>query len=352
MNGIRYSGKKAAFAFLAVLIIILAVAGAIYILERVGKESEAQLVIISYTSFSEWGLGPWAEEEFEELYDINVTIDTNYGDVGQVINAIDKGGVDADLVIGIDNSMLRTAVELDLLDTYRPGNIDRVDPGLIFDPQYRVIPYDYGYIAIICNSEMMDERGLPYPGSVMDLADNVYRDQLMLLDPTMSSTGSSFLIWAASVAGEQLDAYLEDLSENAYNVFQSWDIMYNAFMEGEAPMAISYGLDTASEIQYYGETDTVTVVPEEEGYRQIEGAGILKGARNRENAELFLEFMLSDQFQSRVGYNVMLPVVPTVEVDEVYMEHGEFAEQHVEPGQDTIMESYDEWLSSWESAFY
>jgi thiamine transport system substrate-binding protein len=290
-------------------------------------------------------------EIFEELHGINVTLKTNFGDVGQVMSALDKGEY-ADLVIGIDNSMLRTALKLDLLDVYRPENISRVDPDMIFDPNFHVIPYDYGYIAIICNSVMMEERNLPYPDSIMNLSKDVYRDQIMLMDPATSSTGSSFLIWAASVAGDNLDGYLSGLAENQFNVFPTWENMYKAFQEGEAPIAISYGLDTASDYYFFESSTTRTIVPENEGYRQIEGAGILKGARNREMAEEFLEFMLSDDFQSRVGYNVMLPVVPGTAIEPLYIEHGMWAQNHVEPTQDEIQENYPDWFSSWEDAFY
>ncbi|MGA1848769.1 MAG: thiamine ABC transporter substrate-binding protein, partial [Thermoplasmatota archaeon] len=268
-----------------------------------------------------------------------------------VLSALDKGEY-ADLVIGIDNSMLRTALKLELLDTYRPDNIDRVEPDMIFDPEYHVVPYDYGYLAIICNTVMMDERNLPYPDSILNLSMDVYNDQIMLIDPATSSTGSSFLIWAASVAGEGLDDYLSDLADNQFNVFSTWDGMYKAFQEGEAPMAISYGLDTASDHYFFGSSTTRTIVPENEGYRQIEGAGILKGAGNRDMAEEFLEFMLTDDFQSRVGYNVMLPVVPGTAVDPVYLEHGVWAREHVEPAREEVQQNYPEWFSSWEDAFY
>ncbi|MEA3559055.1 MAG: thiamine ABC transporter substrate-binding protein [Candidatus Thermoplasmatota archaeon] len=352
MDSRSISGKELTFAISAVVVLVLAVAGSIYVLERLGEDDDADLVIVSYQSFSTWGLGPWAEEEFESLYGLDVRIDTNYGDVGQLLSALEVGGVKADLVIGIDNSMLRTALELDMLSTYKPDNISWVDPQMIFDPSFHVVPYDYGYLAMICNSEMMEDRDLPYPDSIMNLSDDVYRDQLMLIDPTMSSTGSSFLIWAASVAGDDLDDYLDELSRNQFNVYQSWDAMYEFFKKGEAPIAISYGLDTASDIQWAGSSSTVTIVPDDEGYRQIEGAGILKDGENRENAELFLEFMLSDGFQSRVGYNVMLPVIPGTEIDPLYLEHGQFATSHVEPDIGVVLEDYDDWLDCWESSFY
>ncbi len=351
MNEGNVSAKAYVFAVGAVILVLLGVIGIVVYLETISDDDTGGLVIISYNSFEEWGLGPETVKIFEDMHGINVTLKTNFGDVGQVLSALDKGEY-ADLVIGIDNSMLRTALRLDLLDTYRPENIDRVDPDMIFDPEYHVVPYDYGYLAIICNTGMMAERNLPYPDSILNLSRDVYNGQIMLIDPATSSTGSSFLIWAASVAGEGLDDYLSDLADNQFNVFPTWDGMYKAFQEGEAPIAISYGLDTASDHYFFGSSTTRTIVPENEGYRQIEGAGILKGAENREMAEEFLEFMLAEDFQSRVGYNVMLPVVPGTDVNPVYLEHGVWARDHLEPAQEEVQENYPDWFSSWEDAFY
>jgi thiamine transport system substrate-binding protein len=278
------------------------------------------------------------------------------GDAGNVMArlAVERSDPVADLVIGIDNSMLHKAVELDLLEPYLPAGLQNVKEGLVFDREGYLTPYDSGYIAIICNSEMMKERDLPYPDSLLDLADPIYEDSIMFVDPVISSTGSSFLIWASVMSGQNRSAFFRDLNDNSFNVFATWDAMYAAFRAGEAPMAISYGLDTASEIMWAEDPETVTtvtVVPEDEGYRQIEGAGIVKGTDSREEAEEFLEFMLTTEFQSRVGVNVMLPVVRGVPVDHAYLDHGAFATTHREADQDDIAENWDLWLSEWENAF-
>ncbi|HHD15949.1 MAG TPA: thiamine ABC transporter substrate-binding protein [Euryarchaeota archaeon] len=334
-------------------VLVMTIGGAIYILERTG-EDEGDLVIYAYESFQSYGLGPAVIPEFEKMYGVKVTVETP-GDVGTVLAKInlEKGDPGADVVIGVDNSMLHRAVEMDLLSPYVPTNIDRLDPTMSFDPGHHIVPFDYGYIAIICSREMMEERDLPYPASVLDLADPVYRGQLLLLDPAQSSTGSSFMIWAAQVAGDNYSAFFDDLAGNAEGkVFGSWDAMYNMWGDGEAPIAISYGLDTAYEMMWYGTNDTVTIVPPEEGYRQIEGAGLVKGARHRELAEKFLDFILTDEFQSEVYNNYMLPVVPSVEVNEYFLQYGASADRHVEPTVDEVSAHYDDWMAAWREAFF
>lgn len=336
------------------VILILSVVGIVYWLQKIGEEEDSELVIYAYESFQSYGLGPAVIPKFEEMYDVNVTVITP-GDVGTVLGRLnmEKDDPVADIVIGVDNSMLYKAVDMDLLEPYVPKNIDRLDPTMQFDPDHYVVPFDHGYIAIICNGEMMEDRSLDVPDDLLDLADPQYDGQLLLLDPATSSTGSSFMIWAASVAGEDYSAFFEDLADNANGrVLGSWDAMYTAWEEGEAPIAISYGLDTAYEVMWYGTNNTITVVPDHQGYRQIEGAGMVKGAPNRDMAKKFLDFILTDEFQSEVYNNYMLPVVPGTEIDPTFVEYGEDAEIHVEPTTQEVISNYDDWYEAWREAFF
>jgi thiamine transport system substrate-binding protein len=343
---------KLSIAGFVVLVIVGAVVGAAYLLAS-EKEKEGELVIYCYDSFVSWGLGPEVEAAFEVKYGVNISI-VKCGDVGGLIGRLDAEKKDpkADVAVGIDNSMLHIALDKGILSTFKPSNIDRANASLVFDPEYHVVPYDYGYIAIICNGSAMERSNIPYPDSIMDLGGPAYDGKIILLDPASSSTGASFLVWAASVAGSGLGSYLDDLAGNANGrVVGSWDLMYAAFMAGEVPIAISYGLDTAYEKLFYNTTNTVTIVPENEGYRQIEGVGIVKGARHRDLAESFVEFCLTDAFQAKVGYNVMLPAVPGTTVEPIYLQYGEYATTHVEPPQGTIRSDFDPWLEQWDRSF-
>jgi len=343
--------RWAAIALAAIVVVAIA-GGAAYLLQSRSPDS-ADLVIYAYDSFESWGLGPETSAIFEDMYSVDVRI-VKCGDVGSLIGRLDaeKDHPKADIALGIDNSMSHIAKRLGLLSPYRPENLSRASPDLVFDPDLHLVPYDYGYIAIICDGVQMEDLSLPVPRTLQDLADPVYRGHIMMIHPATSSTGSSFLVWAASVMGDALGDFLDDLSENVGGkVVGTWDSMYAAFVAGEVPIAISYGLDTASEMLWSGTSRTVTVVPDDHGYRQIEGAGIVKGAKHEDLARKYMEFLLSDDFQVRVGYNVMLPVVPGTAIDPVFIEHGEFATDHMESDQTAIAEGFDGWLEEWERAF-
>ncbi|MGA1792510.1 MAG: thiamine ABC transporter substrate binding subunit [Thermoplasmatota archaeon] len=352
------SGKTIAILAIIFILITAWVLGTVYYLYLIGEEEEPDLVIYTYESFQnpDYGLGPAVIPKFEKMYDVKVKVITP-GDVGTVIGRLNAEIDDpkADIAMGVDNSMMykNKTMRTDLFEPYVPANISRLDPSIAEDLDNYMVPYDYGYLAMICNGETMRNRGLEIPDDLMDLADPQYDGQLILPDPGTSSTGSSFMIWAASVAGENYSAFFGDLADNANGrVLSSWDAMYDAWLKGEAPIAISYGLDTAYEVKFYSTNNTVTVVPDHQGYRQIEGACLVKGAPHKELAQLFLEFILSEDFQTEVHRNVMLPAVTGIELDPYFSSHGEFATQHVEPTNEDVLENYDRWYQAWREAFF
>ena len=90
---------------------------------------------------------------------------------------------------------------------------------------------------------------------------------------------------------------------------------------------------------------------EEGHYRQVEGAGLLKGASNPEGAREFLEFLLSDEAQRTLAStNIMFPVIPETELP------GGF-DAAVKPGKvlalpsDLIDRESEDWIRSWSEGF-
>ena len=166
------SGKTVTLLIVTFVTLGIVVSGMVYLLNRIGEEEEPDLVIYTYESFLDidYGLGPAVIPIFEKMYDVKVQA-VAPGDVGDVLGRLEaeKDNPVADVAIGIDNSMLYKAVRNDLFEPYRPENFSRIDPTMVFDPDHYMVPYDHGYIAIICNGEMMEERGLDVPDDLLDI---------------------------------------------------------------------------------------------------------------------------------------------------------------------------------------
>jgi thiamine transport system substrate-binding protein len=321
----------------------LAMIGIIVILFSIVFSEE--LTVYVYESFS------WIEEgmvqKFEEMNDCEVKV-VKLGDAGNVLTrlVLEKKNPRADVVIGLDQSLAAKAVEEDLLIPYKPKNIENVkDKTLIFDPEYYVIPYDYGAIAIIYDPEKIQE-GLE---SFEDLTK--YQNSLIIQDPRASSTGQAFLLWTIAVYGNDWKDFWEGLKPAILTISPSWDDSFAKFEIGEAPMMVSYATDSAYSQYYYGSSKYKVFIPKEGAYVQIEGAGIVKGTDNLDLAQEFIEFLLSEDFQKEIPLNQWMFPVIDVELPEVY-QHAVVPEKILTIPAQEISNNLEKWLKEWEALLY
>jgi thiamine transport system substrate-binding protein len=280
-------------------------------------EQVRSIRVYAYDSFvSEWGPGPAAAALFEERYGIAVNM-VSGGDSGQVLQKaiIEKSSPKADIIIGIDDNLLYRALKEDILIPYCSPALSQVPTQLLFDESCHVTPYDYSYFAVIFDTN----SSLPKPESLEDLTDEVYRSSLILMDPRTSSPGLGFLHWTVSRYGEDYLDYWRRLKPSLLTVTDGWDTGYGLFTSGEAPMVLSYTTSPAYHVEYE-DTDRYEALIFEEGhYRQIEGAGILKGTDDIEAAKLFIDFLLSPEVQQLLPLtNWMYPAVSGTELPQSY----------------------------------
>ena len=77
----------------------------------------------------------------------------------------------------------------------------------------------------------------------------------------------------------------------------SWSTGYGLFVQGEAPLVVSYTTSSAYHL-YFDKTERYKALIFQDGHiLQIEGAGILKSAKNMRGAKLFMNFLISEKAQ-------------------------------------------------------
>ena len=338
----------------AVLIMVAAIAG-VYELrireKREGRE-RADLVIYAYDSFTSYGLYPATIPGFQERYGLSVEVYT-FGDAGTVLaRAIaEKNRPVADIIVGVDNALIVRALGHGIFEPYTPANLSVIPDHLIFDPSHHVIPFDYGNIAVVYNRAYFERHNLTVPTSFSLLTAPEYRDLLIVQNPATSSTGMAFLLWTIAVYGHTGNYtyrdYWSDLRSTIYHVTDGWDAAYSAYLLEEAPMVVSYATDPAYSMHYYNDTTSGAIIMEDGGYAQIEGMGIVRNARNRRAAELYIEYMLSEDFQREIPLNNwMYPVNRHVELPGVY-QHAETTGTNLTIPLDDLRDNYDDWLKGW-----
>ena len=333
---------------LLLMVILLTVPALGCVTQKTGSNTkeEQKLVIYAYDSFESWGLANATIPKFEKEYGVKVELVT-LGDAGSVLNRLilEKDNPRADIVIGIDNNLLYKAIEADVLEPYKPKNIDAVPEELIFDPTYHVVPFDYGFVAMVYKR---DEVKSP-PQSFEDLTKPEWKNSIILEDPRTSSTGAAFLLWTIAVYGD--DGYLyywEKLKPNIYQITKGWDAGWQMWDNGEAPLFLSYTTDPAYDAYANNrEPDVGAVIFKEGGYPQIEGIGIVKGAKHEELAKKFIEFALSEDFQKEIPLtNWMFPVNKNVQLPDVF-KYAVKPQKMVTLDPKEIEKNYSRWINEW-----
>ncbi|WP_300673147.1 thiamine ABC transporter substrate binding subunit [Desulfoluna sp.] len=312
------------------------------------RETDGKLVIYTYDSFaSEWGLAPKVIPAFEKVSGLKVEL-ISVGSSGQVLQRamLEKDHPKADVVIGIDNNLLAKARKSGVLSPYRSAGLDRVPEALRFDPECQVTPFDYGYFAMIYDSEVIKNP----PQSLEDLTSDAYKKSVILMDPRTSGPGLGFFLWTVSVYGEDFADYWTRLAPSILTITDSWSSGYGLFTNGEAPLVLSYSSSPVYHVAFEKSSRYKAAAFKEGHYMQIEGAGILKGAPHRKAAEAFIDFMLSETFQREIPLtNIMFPASSATPLPESFS-HAVKPEKSLQLSPEVIMTKSEGWLSTWVGA--
>jgi thiamine transport system substrate-binding protein len=304
------------------------------------------LVVYTYDSFnSEWGPGPVVFKSFEEHCACTVKVIAP-GDSGTVLSRtiLEKANPKADVLLGVNDSEVHRSFQYNIWEPYRSPNLKHVVPELQLDPQHRVTPFDHGYIAFVYDSE-----ALPHPPQSLEaLTDPSLRGKIVIESPKTSSPGLSFLHWTIAVYGEDgYLAYWNRLKPNLLTITDGWSAAYGMFTKSEVPIVLSYITSPAYHLEYEKTERYKTVLFKEGMYRQIEFAGILKGAKHLERARQFIDFMLTAEFQDTIPLtNWMFPAAPHSPLPASFRIVPK-PEQHLTLDRRRIAAKNSAWLRAW-----
>jgi thiamine transport system substrate-binding protein len=385
MNTLKLVKNRIAVAF---LILLLAACGTpapeateAPTLEATATPEPVPLRVMTYDSFS---ISEEVIAQFEAEHNAKVQF-LKAGDTGAMLNQaiLSRDNPQADVLYGVDNTFLSRALEGDIFVPYEAENLAHIPDRLKLDPEYRVVPTDFGDVCLNYDKAYFEEHDLPIPQSLQDLTKPEYEGLLVVQNPASSSPGLAFLITTIGVMGTSEETtsgllgtaegttYLDfwaDLRENDVLVVDGWDTAYysefsgGAGSEGTRPLVVSYATSPAAEVYFSDEElaspPTGAITAPQTCFRQIEFAGILKNGQHRELAEAFIEFLLSESFQEDIPLQMwVFPAREDVTLPEVFAAHAQVAEEPVEMTYDAsetdgsldlrIEESRRAWIEAW-----
>ena len=233
-----------------------------------------------------------AETGIKVVYDTFESNEAMYG-------VLKNEGASYDVVIPSDY-MISRMIEEDMLEPLNFDNIpnfEDVDPALKnpdYDPENLYsVPYMWGLLGVIYNTTMVDEA----PTSWDIMFDEDYAGQILMFNNSRDAIGIALkqLGYSYNTTDENQIKEAVDLLIQQKPLVQSYvmDDIFEKMQSGSAAIGAYYYGDflTMQEVN----PDLAFCLPEEGTNLYVDAMCIPKNAENKENAEIFINYMCSTQ---------------------------------------------------------
>ncbi|WP_274027083.1 thiamine ABC transporter substrate binding subunit [Vibrio parahaemolyticus] len=307
--------------------------------------AENTLTIYTYDSFAaDWGPGPKIEQAFEAkcVCDVNfVALDDGVSILNRL--RLEGGNSKADIVLGLDNNLMAEAKKTGLLTEHNVDTANTVLPNGWSDTTF--VPYDYGYFAFVYNKEKLANP----PKSMKELVET--RDDLKVIyqDPRTSTPGQGLMLWMKSIYGDDVTQAWQKLASKTVTVTKGWSEAYSMFLNGESDLVLSYTTSPAYHLIAENDSKFATANFAEGHYMQVEVAAKVKGSKNSELADQFMNFILSDEFQSAMPTGNWMYPVTDVELPKGF-ETLSVPSKSLSFSADEVAKMRKSWIREWQSA--
>jgi thiamine transport system substrate-binding protein len=343
--------RRVLYVLVAAAAVVLALALAL----RGGDEGSTNVVLVTHESFV---ISDEVKRAFETSTGKTLTI-LQTGDAGAALSRalLTAGNPEGDVLFGVDSNLLTRALEGDLLDAYESPELEHVDRRWQLDPEQRVTPVDHGEVCLNYDRAWFAERDVPPPRSLGDLTNARYQGLLVVENPATSTPGLAFMLATIARYGERgWHDYWERLRANDVLVVDGWEEAYNARFSGSSagggnrPIVVSYATSPPAEVLFRSPRpkEAPTAVVEDGCFRQIEFAGVLRGAPNPEGARELIDFMLSRRFQEDVPLSMFVfPVISDAKLPPEFERYAVVPKHPLALPPALIAANRDRWIEEW-----
>jgi thiamine transport system substrate-binding protein len=319
-----------------------------------GGDGPTEVVLVTHDSFV---VSDDVKEAFEQENELTLQV-LQTGDAAETLTKalLTSGNPQGDVLFGLDNNLLSRALEAELFDAYEPSGLAGIDEQFVLDPEHRVTPIDHGDVCLNYDKTWFAERRLQPPRSLDDLTDRRYEGLAVVENPATSTPGLAFMLATIARYGEDgWRDYWRRLRSNDVLVVDGWEEAYNVRFSGSAgkgdrPIVVSYASSPAAEVIFRRPrpTEAPTAVLEDSCFRQIEFAGVLRGAPNEQGARKLVDFMLSRRFQEDIPLTMfVLPVSREAALPPEFEKHAVVPRDPLDLSPSKIDANREEWLDEW-----
>ena len=240
---------------------------------------------------SEWGPGPSIEVAFEAQCDCDLQFSA--GDLLPRL-MLEGDKTNADVVIGLNTDVTKKARGTGLFAPHGQNNGDLDLPIAWQDDVF--LPFNWSYVSFVYD----DTRLATAPRSFEDLLTLPEGSKIVIQDPRSSISGLALVLWVQAVYGDEAEDYWSRLAPNILTVTKGWSEAYGLFTSGEADVVLSFNTSPAYHIAAEGDLTKKAAIFDEGHYAFFELAAKVAETDQPELADQFMEFVMSDDFQSLI----------------------------------------------------
>jgi thiamine transport system substrate-binding protein len=291
---------------------------------------------------------------FEREHDVSVKI-LKSGDAASALNQIilTKGEPLGDAMFGVDNTFLSRATEANVFEPYQPADLYTVPGEYQLDPTHELTPIDFGDVCVNYDRTALADRGVPAPTSLDDLVKPAYQGMLVVENAASSSPGLAFLLATIAQYGDRRRDNRADLRANGLKVDDGWEQAYftdfaGGGQGGSYPLVVSYASSPPAGVAEGTPAEAPTAAVLDACFRQVEFAGVLRGAEHPVLARELVDWMLSERFQVAVPEQMYVyPVREGVAVPASWARYAPVPTEPFEIAPARIARNRTTWIDQW-----
>lgn len=280
------------------------------------------------------------------------------GDAGKLANSVvlANGNPTGDVVFGVDNTFASRVVDSGALDAYTSKALPKSASAYALPGEgaKSFTPIDFGDVCVNVDDAWFAAKKKTKPQTLDDLAKPEYKNLFVTPGAATSSPGMAFLLATVGKYGDSgWEGYWKKLKANGVKVTSgwsdAWSVDYTAGGgQGDRPIVLSYNTSPADTVKN-GKPTTSAMT--DSCFRQVEYAGVLKGAKNAPGARAFIDFMLGKDFQASMPTNMyVFPVDDAVQLPAAWRSAVQVPKQTIEVDPVKITANRDDWLRRWQDA--
>lgn len=266
----------------------------------------------SSSSDKELNLICWSEyipdsvlKSFEEETGITVNL-TTYTTADEMLAKVQsaaKGTYDMIIAPQVNTSILNSQGMLEKLDKDKIKNMSNVDEIYMnneLDPNNDYsIPYLYTSLVIAVDTDVIKDDIKSYK----DLLDPKYEDQMVIVEDARTVVTAALRAEGYDVndtsdeALKKAEEYMNELKPNIHSF--NGDSPKTLLLNGECPIGLIYGGECALAMDE--KSSIVGIYPEEGCYYEMDVMMKTKGAKNPENVEKFMNYILDGKVGAEIA---------------------------------------------------